>query len=56
MGTIRRLIQGKYNNDGDLADIRIDPSTHALKTIEYEHAEAHGGDLYHFHYLDAEKN
>ena len=33
-----KLIQGRYGNSGvDLADIRIDPPTHALKTIHYEH-------------------
>ena len=29
--------------------IRIDPSTHAIQTIEYEHAEVHGGSHYNVH-------
>jgi hypothetical protein len=31
---------------GKFRTLRIDPSTHAMATIEYEHHEAHGGSVY----------
>jgi hypothetical protein len=32
---------------GETDAIRIDPSTNAIKTIEYEHSEIHGGSHYY---------
>jgi len=46
-GDLSSLIQGRYDSDpADIADIRIDASTLAMKTIEYEHSEIHSARHY----------
>ena len=42
-----KLIMGRYGTVvGEIADVRIDPATHALSTIEFEHHKIHGGDSF----------
>jgi len=43
--TITRAVVGK-TNDQNYQTFRVDPSTHAIKTIDYPHAEIHGGNLF----------
>ena len=35
-----KLVRGRFGNKfGEIADIRIDPATHTLGSIEYEHTD-----------------
>jgi len=45
--TIKRAIVGK-TDDRHYQTIRIDPTTHALQIIDYEHAEIHSGSSYDY--------
>jgi len=48
-----KVLTGRWGNDaGETDQVRIDPSTNALKTIEYEHSEVHGASAFHCHYVN----
>jgi len=46
MGKWDNRLKGRLNDNPDYADLRVDPSTHTLQTIEYSHHELHNGRFY----------
>ena len=44
VGSIKHFLQGKVN--GGVAAVKIDPSTNAIATVDFEHVEIHGGSHY----------
>lgn len=46
------MLTGHISGSNLRGVVRIDRSTHAIETIEYEHHEIHAGDSYHVFYAD----
>ena len=45
-GTVVAKVQGLEGKNSTYQDVRLDPSTLTMQTIEYEHHEIHGGSAY----------
>ena len=56
MGIDTRIL-GRYGSStNDVADARLDASTHTLQFIDYEHHEIHSGSSFNVHYSNTTTN